>query len=389
MFKAWNLILVMSAFALSVFGTFITRSGVVESVHSFAQSGVGPWFLGFVVAIVAVSAGLLFHRWPMLRSVHRIDSLASREFSFMLNNLLFMSICGVTLFLTMYPSISEWATGERWTVGASAYNEINGSMGLLLLALTGIGPVIAWRKASPESLRRAFLGPILVGAIVGAVLLASGVRAVMPLLAWALAAFAASCILSEFHAGARVVAAHRGVGYASGLAALIGRNRRRYGGYVVHLAIVMFFVGAAGMAFREEAEGFLAPGEALDMHGHRVVFAESEPYATGRSDIDRVRLVVEKDGRQVGELRPEFKVHHKFPEPEKDVSIHSTLTGDVYAILAEPVDPASGRAKIQVLWNPGVTWVWWSSYVLLLGTVICLWPERPRAPRPAAGAHAA
>ena len=130
------------------------------------------------------------------------------------------------------------------------------------------------------------------------------------------------------------------------------------------------------MAFRSEAEGFLAPGESLEVHGTRVTYEKSDPYSTGRSDIDRVRLVVEKDGKRLETLSPEFKVHHKFPEPEKDVAVHETITGDLYAILAQPVDPASGRAKIQVLWNPGVAWVWWSSYALIMGTVICLWPER-------------
>lgn len=378
MFKAWNITLVMAAFALSIFGTFITRSGIVESVHSFARSGIGPWFLGFVVAIVAVSAGLVYWRWPMLRSLHRIDSLVSREFGFMMNNLLFMSICAVTLFLTMYPSISEWATGDRWTVGASAYNEINGSMGVLLLALTGIGPVIAWRRASMDSLRRNFLAPVLAAAACAATLVAFDVRKPLPVAAWSLAVFTAWCIVAEFHRGTRVVAAHRGTDYLRGLVALVGRNRRRYGGYVVHLAIVMFFVGAAGMAFRQEAEGILIPGQSLSLRGYDVTYASSNPYRTGRSDVEQVRLVVTREQRAVADLRPEFKIHHKFPEPEKDVAIHEGFTGDLYAILAEPVEASTQRAKIQLLWNPGVAWIWWSSYLLLFGTIICMWPDPPR-----------
>jgi len=378
MFKAWNASLLMLAFALSIFGTFITRSGIVESVHSFARSGIGPWFLGFVIAIVATGAGLLFWRWPDLKTEHRIDALLSREFGFMLNNLVFLSICGVTLFLTMYPTISEWATGKRFTVGASAYTEINGTMAMLLLVLTGMGPVVSWRKASARSLRKSFLGPLILAGCVGLALFLAGIRQPLPLTTWALSAFVIACVLGEFHAGARVVAAHRAVSYLRGLSGLVGRNHRRYGGYVVHLAVAMFFIGVAGMAFRQDAEAVLAPGESVDVHGHHVTYVASSPYQTGRSDVERVDLRVERGGQEVALLRPEFKIHHKFPEPEKDVAVRQTAAGDLYAILAEPVDRATGRAKIQVLWNPLVTWVWIASYLLIAGTVLCLWPQASR-----------
>lgn len=378
MFRVWNLALILAAFALSVFGTFITRSGIVESVHSFARSPIGPWFLFFVVAIVAVSVGLLYWRWPLLGSAHRIDSLVSREFGFVLNNLLFVSVCLVTLFLTMYAPISEWLTGERWTVGASAYNEINGTLGLLLLALTGAGPVISWRRASARSLRRSLAAPVVVGALTAAVLVAVGIREPMPLATWSLVAFTTWCILGEFHRGARVVAAHRGVGYAAGLIGLFGRNRRRYGGYVVHLAVVMFFLGVAGMTFREEAEALLSPGDSLHVHGHEVTYVGPAPYRGPGSDVYSVRLAVSREGRHVAELRPEFKIHDKFPEPEKDVAIHQTAAGDLYAILAQPVRPTDPTAKVQVLWNPLVAWIWWSSYVLIAGTLVCAWPDGRR-----------
>ena len=389
MFRLWNITLILAAFALSIFGTFITRSGVVESVHSFARSPIGPWFLGFVVVIVAASIGLIHYRLPLLRSTHRIDSLLSREFGFMLNNLLFMSICAVTLFLTMYPTISELVTGERWTVGASAYNEINGSMGLLLLALTGIGPLVAWRKASWKSLRRSFRLPVAVGLVVLGTLLVAGVRKPAPLLAWSLAGFVVTCILLEFYVGARVVGANRGTGLARGLVSLVARNRPRYGGYIVHVAVAMLFVGVAGMAFREEEEALLRPGDTVSIHGHELRYVEPLYHGRPGTDVHSIRLEVTKDGQRVAELRPEFKMHSKFPEPEKDVAIHQTAAGDVYAILAQPLDPADPAAKVQVLWNPLVAWVWWSSYVMILGTAICAWPSRRAARAVVAASRAA
>jgi len=181
------------------------------------------------------------------------------------------------------------------------------------------------------------------------------------------------------------------LGYFSGLSRLVGRNRRRYGGYVVHIAVVMFFFGVAGMAFREDAEALLAPGESVSVHGYDVTYAGPLFERRPGSDVYSARLVVSRGGKQVGELRPEFKLHDKFPEPEKDVDIHQSAAGDLYAILAQPVDPKGGSAKVQVLWNPLVAWVWWASYVLILGTVISAWPDaRARAvARAAAEARAA
>ncbi len=375
MFRAWNVLLLLAAYSLSIFGTFLTRSGVVESVHSFARSSIGSWFLGYVALILAAGAGLAYWRWPQLRTAHRIDSLLSREFGVMLNNLALVAICLATLFLTMYAPISEMVTGERHVVGAPGFAFVNGSLGLVLLALTGIGPVISWRKASTRSLRRTLTAPIILAAVVAATLLIAGVRQPMPILAWSLAAFVIWCILSEFHAGARVVAAHRATSYLAGLFGLFGRNRRRYGGYVVHLAVAMFFIGVAGMAFRQEAEALLAPGQSMTVRGETITFVRAEHEDTGRSVVDRAVLAVGSGGT----LAPEFKTHRKFPEPEKDVSVRETLSGDLYAILAEPIDTATGRAKIQVLWNPLVAWVWWSSWLMLAGTLICLWPQRRAA----------
>jgi cytochrome c-type biogenesis protein CcmF len=379
MFRAWNVVLVALAFILSIFGTFITRSGVVESVHSFARSAVGPFFLAFVVVLAAATVGLLHYRWPLLRAAHRIDSLLSREFSFMLNNLLFVSLVAATLFLTMWPSISELLMGERYHVGAAAYTFVNGSLGLLLLVLTGVGPVIAWRRASWRGLVRGFAAPVAAALATATVTWALGWRDVMSVVAWSGAAFVAWCILAELVNGARVVAGHRGTGFVPGLVTLVARNRRRYGGYVVHLGVAMLFVGAAGMAFREDAEAALRPGESIRVHGFDVTYAEAVPRRDPGADVHAVRLTVARGDESVTELRPEIRLHDKFPEAEKNVAIHQTAAGDLYAILARPLTDEDGGATIQVLWNPLVAWVWWAAYVMLLGTVICAWPDAPRA----------
>ncbi|MEM7245924.1 MAG: heme lyase CcmF/NrfE family subunit [Acidobacteriota bacterium] len=384
MFKVWNLILVIASFVLSIFGTFLTRSGIVESVHSFAQSDIGSWFLAFVILTSAVSAGLIYYRLPSLRAVHRIDSLLSREFSFMLNNLALVAICLVTLFLTMYAPISELFVGERWTVGAPAFNQVNGKLALFLLVLTGIGPVIAWRRASLRSLQRSFLAPTIAAALVVVGLYAFGFDQPLALVSWGGAAFVTWCIGAEFHRGARVVSAHRDVNYFSGLRALISRNRRRYGGYIVHLAVAMFFIGVAGMLFKEQREVNLAVGESVTVHGHVVRYEEPLRFRVPGSNVYSVRLSVAKEGQQVAELRPEFKIHDKFPEPEKDVAIHQTMSGDLYAILGQVVDPDDPRVTLQVLWNPLVAWVWGAGWLLLFGTAVCAWPDPAPAKRASA-----
>ena len=229
-----------------------------------------------------------------------------------------------------------------------------------------------------RSLQRAFLAPAIAALVTAAALWFAGLREGLALGCWAGAVFTSWCVLSEFHRGASVVSANRGVSYLAGLARLVGRNRRRYGGYVVHLSVALFFVGVAGMAFDEKVEVVLSPGESTSIHGFTVTYEKPVSYRGPGSNVYSVALRIDKDGRQVDELRPEFKIHDKFPEPEKDVAIHATLLGDLYAILGEPVDPADSKAKLQFKWNPLVAWVWHAGWLLLIGTAICAWPERPR-----------
>ena len=390
LFRIWNVALVMGAFILSMLGTFITRSGVVESVHSFARSSTSPWFLGFVVLSVALSVGLIFYRWPDLKTTHSIDSLVSREFSFMLNNLGFVAISLAVLVMTLWAPISELFTGDRFVLGPPAFNASIGPLAVILLFLTGIGPVIAWRKASARSLRRSFLAPASAAIVSALALVLAGIREPLAVSCWSGVVFVTWCILEEFHRGARVVGQNRGIGYARGLMQLVARNRRRYGGYLVHLAVAAFFLGVAGMIYDEKAEIVMSPGETASIHGFDITYSGPVSYRGPGSDVYSVALAVAKDGRPVTELRPEFKIHDKFPEPEKDVAIHQTALGDLYAILGQPVDPNDPRAKLQFKWNPLVAWVWLSCYLLIFGTAICAWPDgRRRASAVRATARAA
>src|SRR6266850_111614 len=257
MLKKWNLALVIGAWLLSIFGTFITRSGVISSVHSFTQSSVGYFFLGFLVLAAVASFTLYATRLPLLEAEAKLESMVSREASFLFNNLLFIGIAFSVLWGTLFPILSELVSGTKITVGPPFFNQVNIPLGLALLALTGIGPLIAWRRSSIPNLQRQFAVPATAGFFVLLVVLVAGMHDVYALLAFSLGAFVFGTVFQEFARGAR--ARHRQYGESTGFAVvqLLSRNRRRYGGYIVHIAIVLLFVGFAGMAFKTETEATL------------------------------------------------------------------------------------------------------------------------------------
>ena len=261
MLKKWNLGLILGAWLLSIFGTFITRSGVISSVHSFTQSSVGYFFLGFLVVAFVSSAVLFYTRLPLLEADAKLESMVSREASFLFNNLLLIGIAFSVLWGTLFPILSEALTGTKVTVGPPFFNQVNVPLGLGLLALTGIGPLIAWRRASLPNLRRQFAVPTTAGVFTLLILLVAGMRDVGALIAIGIAGFVTATVIQEFARGAR--ARHRQYGDPIPLAVLhlIGRNRRRYGGYIVHVGIMLLFVAFAGMAFKTETETTLRPAE--------------------------------------------------------------------------------------------------------------------------------
>ena len=383
MLKRWNFGLIFGTFLLSIFGTFITRSGVIASVHSFTQSNVGYFFLAFLVVILVLAFTLLYTRWPLLEADARLESMVSREAAFLFNNLLFVGIAFSVLWGTLFPILSELVKGTKITVGPPFFNRVNVPLGLLLLALTGIGPLIAWRKASTANLKRQFIVPGLAGLVTLAALLAVGMRDLYAVMALALAGFVTGTIAQEFYRGIRARRRMHGESVPVAFGRLIGRNRRRYGGYLVHAGIVIYFVAFAGMAFRRQQEATLKPGESIEMrspfgHNYRFTHLGISQYEALNRVVSAATVEVTKDGRRAGLMTSEKRQHvdsFKRPtfEPSTEVAIRSNLQEDVYMVFAGAVN-GTEEAVYRFNLNPLVWWVWFGGLVLVFGGIITMWP---------------
>ncbi len=383
MLKRWNLGLIVGTFLLSIFGTFITRSGVIASVHSFTQSNVGYFFLAFLVVAAVLSFTLLYTRWPELEAEVQLESMLSREAAFLFNNLLLVGIAFSVLWGTLFPILSEAVRGTKITVGPPFFNRVNVPLGLLLLALTGIGPLIAWRKASPANLRRQFVGPLAAGGVTLAGLLAAGVRDLYAVMAFALAGFVAGTVAQEFHRGVRARRRMHGESVPLAFLRLIERNRRRYGGYIVHVGILIYFAAFAGMAFKVEREATLKPGESVELrspfgHTYRFTHVGISQYEALNRVVSAATVEVEVDGRPAGLLTSEKRQHvdsFKRPtfEPSTEVGIRSGLREDLYMVFAGAVG-GTEEAVYRFNINPLVWWVWFGGFVLAFGGIVTMWP---------------
>jgi cytochrome c-type biogenesis protein CcmF len=383
MLKRWNLGLIIGTFLLSIFGTFITRSGVIASVHSFTQSNVGYFFLGFLVVAAVLSFTLLYTRWPQLEAEVRLESMLSREAAFLFNNLLFVGIAFSVLWGTLFPILSEAIRGTKITVGPPFFNRVNVPLGLLLLTLTGIGPLIAWRKASAANLRRQFVAPLTTGLVTLVALVGAGMRDPYPLVAYALAGFVAGTIGQEFYRGVRARRRMHGEPVPVAFFRLIERNRRRYGGYIVHAGIIIYFAAFAGMAFKVQQEATLKPGESVELKspfGHRYRFTHVgiSQYEALNRVVSAATVQVTKDGKADGLLTSEKRQHvdsFKRPtfEPSTEVGIRSGLQEDVYLVYAGSVD-GTEEAVYRINLNPLVWWVWFGGFVLAFGGIVTMWP---------------
>ena len=397
MLKKWNLALIIGSWLLSIFGTFITRSGVISSVHSFTQSNVGYFFLFFLLVAGAASFTLYATRLPLLTAEARLESMVSREASFLFNNLLFVGIAFSVLWGTLFPILSELVQGTKVTVGPPFFNQVNIPLGLALLGLTGIGPLIAWRRASLPNLQRQFAVPVTVGVFTVLVLLLAGMRDGYALVAIGLGGFVAATIAQEFARGTSARHRQYGEPYLLALGRLIARNRRRYGGYVVHTGIVMLFVAFSGMAFKTETEATLRPGESVSLrspYGSTYTFTH-----LGISQYDALnRLVtaaaveVRRDGKRIGMLNPEKRQHvdsfgRPTFQPSTEPSIMSLLREDLYGVLGGVVN-GTEEAVFRFTINPLVWWVWYGGMIVALGGLVVMWPGgggSPAAKRSQAG----
>jgi len=383
MLKKWNLALVLGAWLLSIFGTFLTRSGVIASVHSFTQSPVGYFFLVFILFAAAAVTVLYVTRLPLLEAEATLESMVSREASFLFNNLLFIGIAFAVLWGTMLPILTEWVVGVKYTVKGPWFNTVIVPIGLALLLLTGIGPLVAWRRASTPNLKRQFAVPATTGLFVLLILLVAGMRDLYAVLAIAFGGFVMGTVVQEFGRGA--TARHRQFGEPLALAALRQRlrNRRRYGGYIVHTGIVLLFIAFSGMAFKTETQATLRPGESATLrspYGHVYTFTHLgiSQYDALNRRVTAALVDVSIDGKPMGRLKTEKRQHvdalgRNTFEPSTEVGIRSGLREDLYVVLGGLVN-GTEQAVYRFTINPLVWWVWFGGYVLVAGGLIVLWP---------------
>ena len=381
MLKVWNMVLIIITFTLCIFGTFLTRSGVMSSVHSFTASSLGPIFLGFVFFILVVSFGLMSRRMQLLRSKKRIESFSSRESGFLFNNVVFIVMCFAVLWGTLFPVISEAVRGTKITVGAPFFNQINIPIGLVLLCLTGIGPLLVWRKTSKQSFIRNFTTPVIVGLVMALVLYITNIRGYV-LISFSLSVFVLTTISQEFARGIRSRITVHKENPLTAFWRLLRKNRSRYGGYIVHVGIVFMFIGFTGHAFDSEKEFGLKKDETNHLSGYTFVLQnireEERPnHYAWIADLH----VSDASGKEIVMLHPEKRIYfHRNPDPERrqphsELDIYHTMKQDIYSIF-NSVDLENGVAYLKIMINPLVNWVWFGGFIFVLGTLVALWPPK-------------
>ena len=377
----WTVLLVVLAFGLSIFGTFLTRSGVLSSVHSFTQSPLGAYFLGFLSLVLLAAFGIVASRWEALRSRSALEAVLSRESAFLFNNVVFVTIAFAVFLGTVFPVISEALTGRRVNVGPPFFDHVVAPLGLLLLLLMGVGPLLAWRRASPASLQRDFLAPGAAGVLLGLVLIAVGVRSPGAVLTFALCGFVAGTIGLEFARGIRLHRADGDRSVVAAVLALIAGNRRRYGGYIVHLGILLIFAGVTGSSvFSTQRVATLRAGDAVQVAHYRVRFDGLSETTRGGGLVVTARLRALAGARDLGPLRASRTFFLGSSDTTTDVALRSTPLDDLYVVLT--AWSRDGEATLRFLVNPLVMWLWAGGVVLTAGTVIAMLPARRRASLP-------
>lgn len=381
MLKMWNMALVTATFALTILGTFVTRSGIIESVHAFASTNIGWVFLSFLVLIVSIAVGLTWWRSDMLVSENRLESFASRESAFLFNNLLLVGIAFAIWWGTFFPFISEALSGQRISVGPPFFNQVNGPLSIGLLLLVGIGPIIAWRRASMGNLQRNFLVPVIALLLAGVAAVAFGFRQWYAVSVIAFGAFVTATIVQEMGRGTAARVRSKGENAAVALTRLIGKNRRRYGGYVVHVGVVLVFAGIAGAMFVQESSVRLAPGESTTVGDFRFEYRGTELEAGPNylATVGNLTVTAGEDGTP-HRVRPERRFYPQGQEQTTtEVAIWARPFEDVYAIFDGWVQ-ATGEADLTMIVNPMTQWIWIGGAIMVLGTLVSLSTPRPGPP---------
>lgn len=376
MLKLWNIALVILTFGLTLFGTFLTRSGVIASVHAFTQGTIGILFLSFLAVVLLTALGLLAWRWDALRAQGELDSILSRESAFLLNNVLLVAAAFTVFFGTVFPLLSEAVRGVKVSVGAPFFNQVNVPLFLSLVFLMGAGPLIAWRRASPDNLRRNFLLPVAAGVLAAAAFFTLGVRSALAVLALALTVFVAATIAVDFTRATRA-RLRMGERVLPAMGGLLLRHNRRYGGFVIHLGILLVTLGVMGShAWSVQTETTLRRGEAAELAGYRVRFDGLT--ATEESNHFKVAgAFTVSNGRVLGVLRPAKKFYPREQSPIAYVDYRLGLKEDLYLVLGDFArDGSQATVKLQV--NRLVSWIWIGGFVLTLGTLLAILPERKK-----------
>jgi cytochrome c-type biogenesis protein CcmF len=376
MMKVWNMVLVSATFFLCIFGTTLTRTGIVSSVHAFAQSPIGPYFFTFLALGIAATTYIILDRLDYLKSEAQMESVISRESSFLFNNLILLASCFAILWGTLFPIISEAVTGEKISVDGPFFNRVNIPIGLFLLFLTGVGPLIAWRRSSLESLKKAFLWPVVAGVLLIVALFALGIRHPYALMSFGLCLFVTTTIASEFYKGAQAISTKNGINFVRATIELTHRNTRRYGGYLVHMGIVAMFIGFTGAAFNVDTTVEAAKGDSFKLGAYQltvrdIVDSQTDDYVARKATVE-----VSKGGAHVDTLHPERRFYKASQQGVSEVAIRRRLNEDLYLNFAGANDPS--KAVIQAYIFPLVSWIWIGFWILAAGTIVCLIPSKVR-----------
>ncbi|MGE5179692.1 MAG: heme lyase CcmF/NrfE family subunit [Bacteroidota bacterium] len=371
MLKTWNVVLIVLTFELSIFGTFLTRSGVLTSVHSFTESNIGPWFMGFILLSSTIAAALVLYRKALLESENRLDAVVSREGSFLFNNVLFVALCFATFLGTVFPVVSEAVTGSKISVSAPFFNRVNVPIALALLLLTGAGPVLSWKRMTASAAKRNFVIPTIIGLVATLIGLPFGLHGLYPIVCVFGVAFVVATIVMEFARGLQArkdVAAARG---AMAMVSLVQKNKRRYGGYIVHAGMVLIFVGVLGSTvFQKEGHAPLRNGEKLAVGPYSLTLRGLEEKQVSNAQQTRAILDVQRNGKSLGLAHPAKSMYFKSQQPMTEIALHQTPSEDLYMILGGVND--DGTVSIQAYINPLVSFIWLGGVIMAFGTIIAL-----------------
>ncbi|HKV49047.1 MAG TPA: heme lyase CcmF/NrfE family subunit [Candidatus Acidoferrales bacterium] len=375
MMKVWNVWLVFSTFMLCILGTMLTRTGLVSSVHAFAESNIGGWFYGFLGIILAVCIVAWYKNRDYLRSDNQLDSLVSRESSFLFNNLILLAACFAVLWGTLFPIFSEWITGNKISVGAPFFDKVNVPIALFLIFLTGVGPLLAWRKTSLDGLRRNFAWPAAVGLASGIAAYIFGFRNFYALICLILSVFVTLTIFSEFYRGARVISARDHTDIFTSARELTMRNTRRYGGYIVHFGMIVIFIGIMGSAFNKDVERQMHVGDTMSIGPYSLLVQNYDEDTNANYDAQRATMEVFRDGKSVMMLYPERRTYSASHVTETIVAVESSSLRDLYVVYSG-ISPDTNQPVIHAYLNPLVKWIWFGGVIVVLGTGLAMLPNR-------------